>query len=108
MRGLFTEVGDEVDEFGRFAGVAKGDDEVVGGDDTKVTVESVLAIEFDGRRAGAIESGNEFASDIFGFSNTDDDDFLFLIESLLDGFDCGDEGLVESLRQVDEFGGFDR
>lgn len=98
---------EEGDEFGGFAGVAHRDDEVVGGEDAEVTVESVLAVEGDGGGTGAVEGGDEFFPDVAGFADAHDHDFLTLVQGIFQGEDGIDKGLIEVLGELSELRSFD-
>jgi len=95
------------DHFGGFAGVAEGDEEVADGEDAEVAVEGVLAAEVDGGGTGAVESGDEFFTNGFGFSDSDDDDFSSGDEGCFESIDGAGEVRIEAVGESLKLGGLD-
>ena len=80
--GTAFEVGKESEEFGSFAGVGKGEDGVSFCKKSEVTMECVLGVKDDCRRAGGGEGGGNFVCDVSGFSDANEDDFLIVLEGV--------------------------
>src|SRR4030095_6628103 len=70
-------------------------------------VQRVDAVEHDAGCAGAGERGGDFAADIAGFANADDDDFAALSQCLDDDVDSALERRIEMLAHRFECGDLD-
>src|SRR4029077_1492711 len=75
LDGKTLQRGQEVEQLLRFAGVTEGEDEITITHDAEVAVQGVHAVEDDAGGAGAGEGGGDFAADVAGLADADDDDF---------------------------------
>ena len=92
---------------GCLARVAECDDDIAIGEETEIAVQGVLAAKGDGRRSGAVQGGDQFFADAFGFSHANHDDFLLVSESFLQGLNCEAETIIEAIGEPLELGDFD-
>ena len=61
-------------ELRRFPRITEGDDAVAGVDKPKIAVDRILTIEDGGGGPGRVQGGGEFAADVAGFPDPDDED----------------------------------
>ena len=105
--GEALEGGQEVEQFLGFARIAERDDEIAVIDNAEVAVEGVHAVENDAGGPGAGERGGDFAADVAGFADADDDELAPAAERIHDEFDSLDEGAVKQAAHGLERGKFD-
>ena len=95
---------EQADDFFGFAAVGDSEHGVAAGEHAEVAVDGFGGMQEEGRRAGAGESGGDFAGDEAGFAHAGDDDAAFAGEEEIDGFL---EGGVEASEDVLDGLGFD-
>ena len=65
---------EQAKELRRFPRITEGDDAVAGVDKPKIAVDRILTIEDGGGGPGRVQGGGEFAADVAGFPDPDDED----------------------------------
>ena len=98
--GAAFEIGKEVEEFARFAGIGEGDDGVAFGEEAEVSVEGVLRMKNDCGGAGGGEGGGDFVGDVAGLADANKDHFFTATDDGQEAFDGCDEGFVQSLSEA--------
>ena len=91
-------------EFLALAGIGQRDDDVVRGDHAEVAMACFTGMDEVGRRAGTGHGGGNLACDVTGLPHTADDDSTAAGQ---DEVQCMQEGVVETLAECPDRGGFD-
>ena len=97
----------EVQQFLRFPRVTQGENEVAVVDDAEVAMECIDTAEHHAGGSGTGEGGGDFAADVAGLADADDDDFAALPQRADDEIDGRVEVLVEVRPHGPQSGQFD-
>jgi len=92
--------GKKVGDFFGFAGIAEDEKEIAVVDQAEVAVKGIDGIEDHTGGAGACKGGGDFAADMPGFTDAEDDDFVATLDGLEDPIHGLDEPLVQLVFQA--------